>query len=140
MEEKPAGDDMNKCEHCGSNEVKVHLNGEDGSQLFCMECYNKFMAEELEIDLEPLIESFSLRDFQGNLRTFIVERRIDPIGIFLEAVENIEFGYKFAVHGELDSNQTDLLHKLMAKTRKGVEKQQIKTGVFPNGQEYHSII
>ncbi|MBB6446744.1 hypothetical protein HNR53_003408 [Bacillus benzoevorans] len=98
------------------------------------------MAAELEIDLEPLIETFSLKDYQGINRTFIVKRRIDPEGIFLEAAENIEFGYAFAVHGELHSNQTDLLNKLMAKTRKGLTEQQVERGVFPNGQEYNTII
>nr|WP_154676062.1 hypothetical protein [Bacillus dakarensis] len=38
-------------------------------------------------------------------RTFYVERPLDTEGIFLEAAENIEFGYKFAVHGELNCNQ-----------------------------------
>jgi hypothetical protein len=28
----------------------------------------------------------------------------------------------------------------MDKTRKGISKQQVKTGVFPNGQTYNSII
>lgn len=131
---------MNKCEHCGFNEVKVHLNGESGNMSVCTDCYNKFMADELEVELESLIESFSLKDYQGINRTFIVERRIYPEGIYLEGAENIEFGYKFAVHGELHCNQTNLLNKLIAKARKGMAEQQIKTGVFPNGQEYNSII
>jgi len=41
-------------------------------------------------------------------------------GIYLEAAENIKFGYKFTVHGELHSVQTDLLNKFIAKTRKGL--------------------
>jgi len=44
---------MNKCKHCGSNEVKIHFNAEDGRMLFFTDCYNKLMAEELEVDLEP---------------------------------------------------------------------------------------
>lgn len=131
---------MNKCEHCGSNEVKVHFNTETDIMYLCIECYNKMIGEELEVDLEPLIDSFSAKDFQGVSRTFFVERRIAPEGICLEAAENLEFGYKFAVHGELSSNQIELLNKLIAKTRKGILVQQIESDVFPNGQEYHTMI
>jgi hypothetical protein len=81
-----------------------------------------------------------LRDVQGIHRTFYVERRIDPMGIFLEAVENIEFGYKFAVHGELNTNQVELVNRLIEKTRKGQGKQHVTRNVFPNGQAYNSIM
>lgn len=58
----------------------------------------------------------------------------------MEALENIEFGYKFAVHGELKSNQPELFNKLIEKARKGIGKQQVETKVFPNGQAYKTII
>lgn len=131
---------MNLCERCGSAEVKVHIQGESVSKHLCMNCHNELMAEELEVHLEPLIDSFSLKDFQGVSRNFEVERRLHPIGICLEASETIEFGYKFAVHGELDCNQQELLTKLIAKTRKGIAIQQVESNVFPNGQPYNSII
>jgi hypothetical protein len=63
-----------------------------------------------------------------------------PMGIYLEAAENIEFGYKFAVHGELNTNQLELLNELIEKTRKGLGEQHVKSGVFPNGQAYNTII
>jgi hypothetical protein len=97
------------------------------------------MSEELEVDLEQLIETFSLKDCQGISRTFYVERRIHPTGIYLEAAENIEFGYKFAVHGELNSNQPELLNKLIEKARKGIGKQYLETKVFPSRQAYNTI-
>ncbi|RKJ30026.1 hypothetical protein D7X33_41950 [Butyricicoccus sp. 1XD8-22] len=134
------GEDMNKCEHCKSNEVKVYFNGSIESIYLCIDCYNKIMSEELGVELEQLIESFSVKDYQGISRTFSVERRITPAGICLEATENLMFGYKFSVYGELTSKQTELVNQLMAKTRKGVAKQQVELNVFPNGQEYHSII
>lgn len=134
------GEDMNKCEHCKSNEVKVHFTRDTDSSYLCMDCYNKMMGEELGVELEPLIESFSVKDYQGIRRTFFVERQITPGGICLEAAENLAFGYKFAVHGEFTSNQTELVNKLMAKTRKGVAKQQVESNVFPNGQVYHTMI
>ncbi|WP_099354724.1 DUF7713 domain-containing protein [Fredinandcohnia onubensis] len=127
---------MNRCEHCESNKVKIIF----GSMYLCNDCYNELMVEDLEVELEPLIESFSLKDYQGTSRTFSVERRLYPTGIFLEASENIEYGYKFAVHGELNCNQQELLNKLIAKARRGTSTQQVKNGVFPNGQTYHTII
>jgi len=98
------------------------------------------MAEELDVELQPLIETFSIKDYQEISRTFHVERRLDPTGIFLEASETIEFGYKFAMQGELDCDQQALLNKLIEKARKGIGKQQVKAGVFPDGQPYHTLM
>jgi hypothetical protein len=131
---------MNKCEHCGSNEAKVNIKMEAIGMHLCTNCYNELMSEELEVDLDQLVETFSLKDYQGISRTFNVERRLHPMGIYLEASENIEFGYKFAVHGELNSNQPELLNKLIEKVRKGIGEQQVETKVFPNGQAYKTII
>jgi hypothetical protein len=138
--ENKVGEFMNKCERCGSTKVKVHLKMGENYKHLCANCYNEYMSEELDVDLEPLVETFSLKDYQGISRTFYVERRIDPVGIFLEAVENIDFGYKFAVHGELHSNQVELFNRLIDKTRKGIGKQHVARNVFPNGQAYHSIM
>lgn len=131
---------MNQCERCENNEAKVSLKMDAISMHLCSKCYNQLMSEELEVDLEQIIETFSLKDYQGISRTFYVERRVDPMGIFLEAVENIEFGYKFAVFGELNCNQQQLLNKLIEKARKGMEEQQVETKIFPNGQAYNTII
>lgn len=131
---------MDTCERCGCNEVKVHFTMDEITKHLCNDCYNELMAEELEVELDPMIETFSLKDYQGISRTFHVERRLHPGGIYLEASENIEFGYKFAVHGELDSNQIELLNKLIEKTRRGLGEQQVETKVFPNGQTYKTIL
>ena len=131
---------MNWCERCEGTEAKVHVKMEPDSMHLCTNCYNQLMAEELEIDLDELVETFSMKDGQGVSRTFNVERLINPLGVYLEAAENIEYGYKFAVYGELTSNQQELLTKLIEKVRKGIREQQVETKVFPNGQAYHSII
>lgn len=130
---------MNLCEHCGTNRVKVYFNMEEKSLQLCNDCYNEIMAEDLEVDLEHLLESFTVEDHQGISRTFLIERRLYPNGIYLEAIENIEYGYKFAVDGKLDCNQQELLQRLIHKTQNGTARRQINTGVFPNGQRYHSI-
>ncbi|MCM3763916.1 hypothetical protein [Neobacillus niacini] len=131
---------MDLCERCELSEAKIRLHMESDSMHLCNDCYNELMAEDLDVTLQPLLETFSIKDYQGISRTFLVERRPDPMGIFLEASETIEFGYKFAVHGELDCDQQALLNKLIDKAQIGIGKQQVKSGVFPNGQPYHTIM
>lgn len=140
IEENNVGDDMNLCERCRSADAKIVFSMEPISMHLCTNCYNELMAKDLDVKLEQLPDTFSLKDYQRITRTFHVERRINPLGIYLEASETIEFGYKFAVHGELRCDQQELLNKLMDKTRKGIAKQQVETSVFPNGQTYNSII
>lgn len=57
----------------------------------------------------------------------------------MEAGENIEFGYQFTDHGELDSNQSKLFQRLVEKVQQGVATTHITTNVFPNGQLFESI-
>ncbi|MDS9472198.1 hypothetical protein [Sporosarcina pasteurii] len=130
---------MNQCEWCGTGEAKIHLTGETSSNV-CNHCYNALMSEELGIEVEQLMESFTMKDDEGNLRTFHVEMRIQPIGICLEAKENKGLGYQFAIHGELDDSQSDLLKRLIEKVRNGIQEKQIETGTFQNGQVFHSMI
>lgn len=131
--------DMNKCEWCGTGEAKIHITGETSGNI-CHHCSNALMSEELGIEVEQLIESFTIEDGEGNKRTFHVEMRIHPIGICLEAKENKDLGYLFAVHGELHDSQSDLLKRLIEKVRNGIQGKQMKTDIFSNGQVYHSLI
>jgi hypothetical protein len=131
---------MPKCEQCGTRDVKVHFGSGDETEKLCSSCYNDMIAENLGVELEPMIESFTLKDYEGVSRSFHVDRKVDPLGLFLEAAENIKLGYKFAVHGELSENQGDLLNRLIAKVRSGISVKQVETKTFPNGQIYHSII
>ena len=130
---------MAKCDSCRSNEVKAHMSVEDGQMNLCNDCYNEYMAGEVGVELEDLLESFSLKDADGAIRTFHVESRLYYNGIFLEAKENIEFGYTFAVHGELEDDQQQLLNRLIAKTKKGIKDKYIESKVFQDGQLYESF-
>ncbi|MBY0122303.1 hypothetical protein [Bacillus sp. S/N-304-OC-R1] len=58
----------------------------------------------------------------------------------MEAAENIEWGYRFAVYGELHVKQDELLNMLIKKVKNGINVKQVETNVFLNGQEYHSIV
>ncbi|WP_174734356.1 DUF7686 domain-containing protein [Mesobacillus harenae] len=131
---------MNQCERCESKEANVHFSMEETSMFICNDCYNEIIEEEFEVNIEEIAKSFSIRDFQGVEHTFHVERRIHPNGIFMEAAESIEFGYRFAVHGELDCSQQELLTKLIMKARRGTGVRQVETKAFPNGQAYNSIV
>ncbi len=130
---------MAKCDACGLREAKIHLSIEDDQLSLCNDCYNEYMAGELEVELEELLESFSLKDSEGVVRTFLVETRLYPIGIFMEAKENIEFGYTFAVHGELEDDQQQLLNRLIEKTKKGIKEKFIESKVFLSGQPYEAL-
>lgn len=48
---------------------------------------------------------------------------------FLEAKEDILYGYTFAVHGELDDNQHSLFQKLINKVRHRISKQYLNNEV-----------
>lgn len=130
---------LDKCSHCGMKKVKVNLQIKGELLHLCNDCYNKMMSDELNVNLEQVIESFTLVDGRGISRTFYVERRVYPIGFYFEAVENIEFGYKFAVHGELEGSQQEMISRLIEKTRKGIAEQYIETDVFSGGQAYQNM-
>lgn len=137
---KGKGENMNHCEVCGTEEVKVRFEVGGDSMQLCMDCHNEMMAAELGIILEPIRKSFTLDDHSGVERLFTVERRIHYNGIFIEAMEDKEFGYRFAVHGELNTHQTSLMERLIEKTKKGISGKQVKTEYLPNGVGHHIVV
>ncbi|WP_041822519.1 DUF7686 domain-containing protein [Alkalihalophilus pseudofirmus] len=130
---------MNTCDRCQGNEATIILTNDEQERL-CGSCFNEMMSEEVGVELKTIPAAISLYDFNGSRRNFILQQRLYPNGIFLEASEDRDYGYQFAVHGELDCDQTELLEKLREKVKSGVSKQFIKAGQFPNGQAYISII
>lgn len=130
---------MNKCDRCLDREASIILTDEGQEQL-CGSCFNDMVSEEIGVMLETMPEEIVVNDFSGTRRNFTVQQRLHPNGIFLEATEGLEYGYQFAVHGELECNQKELFQKLVDKVKVGVSKQYTEAGEFPNGQTYHSII
>ncbi|TMU83432.1 hypothetical protein FGG79_19685 [Bacillus sp. BHET2] len=63
--------------------------------------------------LETIPAGIVVYDYNGTRRNFMLQQRLYPNGIFLQAAEDLEYGYQFAVHGELECDQTELLEKLM---------------------------
>jgi hypothetical protein len=98
------------------------------------------VSEEVEVMLDAVPEEIAVYDSSGARRYLSVEQRLLPNGKFLRASEDKEYGYEFAVHGELGCNQTELFQKLADKVKHGVSKRFTEVGELPNGQKYHSII
>ncbi len=99
---------MSKCEVCKQKEAQMIMTYEDENEQLCLDCYNKQMEDALHLNLAPLADSFSVREANNNSRVFCVNTRLDPVGIFMEAREKVEYGYLFEVHGELDCDQAEL--------------------------------
>lgn len=68
------------------------------------------------------------------MRNFNIEKMILPNGIFLEAKEDILYGYTFAVHGELHCDQHSLFQKLIDKVKRRISKQYLNHEVSQNYQ------
>nr|WP_223701128.1 hypothetical protein [Sutcliffiella deserti] len=85
------------------------------------------------------MESFSLKDGAGKDRHFSVKEHLHPIGIYLEALENKDNGYQFAVHESLDVDQKELYKRLVDKVQTGIQTIHIEDGQFPNGQKYQTM-
>ncbi|WP_088007152.1 DUF7713 domain-containing protein [Indiicoccus explosivorum] len=123
----------------GSEKVKVILTKETESEALCLRCYNGWMTEELGVEAESYPEKISIRDSEGTLRDFEVEKKLDPIGVIMEAREVGGMGYEFTLAGDLDEDQGQLLLELIEKVKRGMAETYIRTGNFPNGQCYHIL-
>lgn len=130
---------MNTCDRCHDREATIIVTG-DGQERLCVSCFNDMVSEEIGIQLEGMPEEVVVNDYTGTRRSFVIQQRLYPNGIFLQAVEDIEYGYQFAVHGEINCNQKELFQKLVEKVKHGVSKRFTEVGKFPSGQTYHSII
>ncbi|MDC3411983.1 DUF7713 domain-containing protein [Terrihalobacillus insolitus] len=132
---------MDMCDVCKKNEANITLtNNDDSQEIICRNCFNDRISEEVGVELESQPQEISEYDVNGIRRDFKVEQRIFPNGIFIEATENIQYGYSFAVHGDLGCNQTELFQQLVDKVKLGISIQYTKVGTFANGQKYHSIV
>ncbi|MGE6203848.1 DUF7713 domain-containing protein [Guptibacillus hwajinpoensis] len=130
---------MQMCDRCQNREATIVLSDVKQEHL-CNLCFNEIVSDEIGVKLEPMPEELEVTDHSGTRRIFKVRPQLYPNGIFLEAIEDIAYGYEFAVHGELACNQTELVERLVDKVKRGVSTQFIKVGKFPNGQKYQSIM
>lgn len=126
---------MSKCQECQKNDVYVHY----GEEKLCLDCYNVRMEEQFGVAATSYPEGVMIRDGDGEVHQFLLRKRLDPLGIFMEANEMKEGGYKFNIQGDLYSDQGELLLELIAKAERGMAKIYVEQGMFPNGQSYHSL-
>lgn len=85
---------MSKCHQCNRAEATLHirLQEEDTAELLCWNCYNKRLAKKLGVSLKDTPVSVFIRDQEGELRHFNIEKKLHPMGIYIEAAENHPYG------------------------------------------------
>lgn len=126
---------MSKCQECQHRDVYIHF----GEEKLCLDCYNVRMEKQFGVAATSYPEGVTLRDGNGEVHHFLLKKRLDPLGIFMEAKEMREGGYEFNVQDDLYSDQGELLLRLIAKAERGVTEIYVERGTFPNGQSYNSI-
>src|SRR5690606_38817243 len=124
-----------KCQVCNENESYIRLDDDP----LCLSCYNDMMAEQLGVAATSYPEGVAIKDGQGKVHQFRLRKRLDPVGIIMDAEEEVEGGYQFREYGELHEDQGALLLRLLAKAENGMSEEYIEKGEFPNGQTYHSL-
>lgn len=127
------------CQRCENENSYIHLTSEAKTESLCLRCYNLMMTDEYGVEAESYPEGMTIRDGKGTAHYFEIRKRLDPLHIFMEAVEMKEGGYDFKVMGDLYADQGELLLQLIAKAERGMAESYVKEGIFPNGQRYHSI-
>jgi hypothetical protein len=130
---------MSICDRCKKQEAKIIMTYEDGNEHFCLSCYNKQMETELNMKLAQQPDSFSVNDHNGKSRSFHVQVKLDSIGIFMEAVEKVDNGYLFGVHGERACNQAELFAKLVDKVKRGIQTTYVTERRTPDGYQIQTI-
>lgn len=123
-----------ECNNCGillNNQKSVRLTLENEEEVhLCFDCHNNQMSSKLGIKDEALrLKTFTLKDADNNLRTFDIEKIVTQMGISFEAAEGsiADYGYKFAVLGEVDDDQKMLVRHLTQKIQDGLIKKYMKT-------------
>lgn len=96
---------MNKCDRCQDKEATILLTS-DGQERLCVSCYNEIIAEEVGVMLETIPAEIAVYDYNGTRRNFMLQQRLYPNGVFLQAAEDLEYGYWFAVHPKFPENYT----------------------------------
>lgn len=126
---------MTKCKECQQNGVYIHF----GEEKLCLACCNLRMEKQFGVAATTYPEGVAIRGANGEVHHFLLRKRLDPLGIFMEAKEMTEGGYEFNVQDDLYSDQGELLLRLIAKAERGMAEIYVERGTFPNGQSYNSL-
>ena len=141
MKKTKGVEQLDKCNRCARLKATIRLSSdiERTEEVICSDCYNEELADHLDVSLIDNPTLIIFKDENGKSRHFNVEKMLFSTGISLEANENNAYGYKFAVHGELDCDQNVLFDQLFEKIQQGLSTTYVKQDIFPNGQRYHSM-
>ncbi|WP_243840639.1 DUF7686 domain-containing protein [Paenisporosarcina antarctica] len=101
---------MYECQLCGNTDAYIHF----GTELLCLDCYNEKMFNKLGIKATSYPEGVTIRDCEGKVHRLRLRKRLDPIGIIMEAKAEESDGYQFIIHGELYVDQDELFLQLIA--------------------------
>ncbi|MFC3210905.1 DUF7713 domain-containing protein [Planomicrobium okeanokoites] len=127
---------MEKCQTCKKDESTIRY----GEERFCLTCYNTLMTEELGVEATSYPKSLSIRDGLGEVHRYRLRKRLDPIGVIMEAEEQVEEGgYFFQLSGDIDCDQEKLLMKLLAKAEKGMAEAYVEEKLFEDETTYHGL-
>ncbi|CEG22038.1 hypothetical protein BN1080_00958 [Planococcus massiliensis] len=117
---------MTKCQKCQKNNVYVQFDEEK----LCLDCYNGRMEKQVGVAATSYPEGIMIRDGEGKVHQFLLRKRIDPLGIFMEAIEMVESGYEFKIQGDLYGDQGELLLELIAKAERGMAENYVVRKCF----------
>ena len=124
-----------ECQVCMREESYIHF----GEERLCLACYNLKMTDLLGVEADPYPEAMIVQNVLGESHHFRLRKRLDPIGIILEAEEQVAGGYRFQMIGDLYSDQQELLVELMSKAERGMAEEFIQEDCYPNGESYRSL-
>lgn len=85
---------MERCQTCKKEESTIRY----GEERFCLPCYNTLMTEKLGVEATSYPEGVSIKDGLGEVHRYRLRKRLDPIGVIMEAEEQAE--WKIRVPGK----------------------------------------
>ena len=122
------------CENC-NNQVPgydiVYLTTSDGTKQYCLECYNKYIADSTGVDFQHVkFDSVTLKDSDGRNHTFNFVVRLLGIKVSIEAFELIKeypSGYTFMILGHSEEDEIlELFGTLFERIRRALSRKHIK--------------
>lgn len=116
-----------RCGTCGREYLTydgVVLSGEGGGRELCRDCFNRYIAERMDVDFQPTdFVPYKVRGPDRRVHTFHFRSMLVPTGRVLEAFELVggaPGGYQFKVLGDFDDDAFALCAELVERIRRRV--------------------
>lgn len=132
-----------KCDRCGkSTHGMIILTGPSEVTNLCRDCHNEELAEAMGIEnFKDFIKTYQVKDIDGELHVFEIEKQIFPMGIkwLANEIKNGEVeGYQFGFYAKLEDDPGECLQKLYCKINKGLSKKYVKKEQM-EGHTFYSL-